>query len=73
MPPPELDGIVLRYAPARIVRRDCARAVHPDRQDEVVVVRDPDGPVDIHGFIDGAKTPVIEFTIDAGAGWYWAD
>jgi hypothetical protein len=73
MPPQELDGIVLRCAPAQIVRRICARAVHPDRQVEVVVVRDPDGPVDTHVFIDGVKTPVTEFTIDAGAGWCWAD
>jgi hypothetical protein len=73
MPTTELDGVVISCAPARFVKSDCARTVRPDRQVEVVVVRDPDGPVDIHVFIDGVITPVTEFVIDAGAGWCWAD
>lgn len=44
-----------------------------DRQVEAVVVRDPDGAVDVRVFIDGVETPVTELTIDAGAGWSWAD
>ncbi len=44
-----------------------------DRQVEAVVIRNPDGPVDLHIFIDGLETPITEFLIDAGAGWHWAD
>lgn len=44
-----------------------------DRQVEAVVVRHPDGSVDVHIFIDGVETAVTDFTIDAGAGWCWAD
>ncbi|MGQ4614611.1 hypothetical protein [Nocardia sp. R7R-8] len=44
-----------------------------DRKVEVIIIRDPDGPVDAHVFIDGRATSVTEFMIDAGAGWCWAD
>ncbi|MEV6254461.1 hypothetical protein AB0L97_14520 [Nocardia sp. NPDC051911] len=37
------------------------------------MVRDPDGPVDVRVFIDGVEASITEFTIDAGAGWCWAD
>jgi hypothetical protein len=40
---------------------------------EVVVVRDPDGPIDVHVFVDGVEKVVREFRIDAGAGWSWDD
>jgi hypothetical protein len=38
---------------------------------ELVIVRDPDGPVDVHVFIDGVEHAATEFTVDAGAGWTW--
>ena len=36
-----------------------------------MVVRDPDGAVDIQVFIDGVPAPVHEYVVDAGAGWDW--
>ncbi|MGK8500662.1 hypothetical protein [Nocardia asiatica] len=34
-----------------------------DRQVEAVVVRHPDGSVDVHIFIDGVETAVTDFTM----------
>ncbi|MCC3329690.1 hypothetical protein [Nocardia abscessus] len=51
-------------------RRD---SLDTDRQVEAVVLRHPDGPIDVRIFIDGVETAITEFTLDAGAGWCWAD
>ncbi|MBF6202860.1 hypothetical protein IU483_01865 [Streptomyces gardneri] len=40
---------------------------------EAVIIRNPDGPIDVHVFIDGLEVPITEFVIDAGAGWDWTD
>ncbi|BDT98376.1 hypothetical protein IFM12276_14050 [Nocardia sputorum] len=53
--------------------RNPRRKSDADQQVEVVVVRDPDGPVDVHIFIGGVQTSATVLTIDAGAGWCWAD
>ncbi|WP_216900437.1 hypothetical protein [Nocardia alni] len=38
---------------------------------ELIVVRDPDGPVQITVFVDGVEHPAVEHVIDAGVGWEW--
>ncbi len=40
---------------------------------ELVVVRDPDGPVAITVFVDGVEHSATDYTVDAGAGWTWEE
>ncbi|BDU07797.1 hypothetical protein [Nocardia cyriacigeorgica] len=43
------------------------------RSIEVIVARDPDGPLDIHVLVDGIEQSAAIFVVDAGAGWTWDD
>lgn len=38
---------------------------------ELVILRDPDGPLEVQVFIDGIPYTATEYVIDAGAGWTW--
>lgn len=40
---------------------------------ENIVVRDPDGRLQIELFVNGEPVDSTEFIIDAGAGWEWED
>lgn len=40
---------------------------------EVLTVRDPDGPTHVEALVLGRSVSTVEVSVDAGAGWAWAD
>ncbi|WP_067669416.1 hypothetical protein [Nocardia miyunensis] len=53
------------------------QALHPTSDSiELLVLRDPDGPLEIQLLIDGVPYTATEFIVDSGAGWTsdeWAE